>query len=99
MPLVDLALEAAAGPILPPARAFLREADRRIGPLLFRGRFPAFVPCDFAAAYRALAGLAGTNLARGPVFCEWGSGFGVVTGLAALLGFDACGIEAEGPLV
>ena len=32
-------------------------------------------------------------------FCEWGSGFGVVACLAALLGFDACGIEAEDELV
>ena len=26
-------------------------------------------------------------------FCEWGSGMGIVTGLAEMLSFDACGIE------
>lgn len=32
-------------------------------------------------------------------FCEWGSGFGVVTCLAAMVGFNACGIEIEAKLV
>ncbi len=60
---------------------------------------PAFVPSDFPAAYAALRALEASGLAPGRYFCEWGSGFGVVSCLAALLGFDACGIEAEGALV
>jgi hypothetical protein len=36
---------------------------------------------------------------RGRQFCEWGSGFGVVTCLAAMLDFEACGIEIERLLV
>jgi hypothetical protein len=99
MPLIDVALPATAAPVPRDVREFLREADRRIGPLLLRGRVPAFVPCDFETAYHALSGLATTTLPRGPVFCEWGSGVGVVAGLAAFLGFEACGIEAEGLLV
>jgi len=43
--------------------------------------------------------LAESPLARGQRFCEWGSGFGVVACLAAMLEFDACGIEIDGELV
>src|SRR6185437_12874935 len=35
----------------------------------------------------------------GTLFCEWGSGFGGVTCLAALLEFDAYGIEVDSTLV
>ncbi len=31
-------------------------------------------------------------------FCEWGSGIGVVTAMAEMLGFEACGIEIDAPL-
>src|SRR5262249_38483997 len=60
---------------------------------------PGFVPSDFARAYHTLRALAESGLAPGGQFCEWGSGFGVVACLAALLGFDACGVEIEGDLV
>jgi hypothetical protein len=60
---------------------------------------PAFVPCDYAAAFAVLRALADGALIRGRRFCEWGSGFGVVVGLAAMLDFDAAGIEIEGSLV
>lgn len=36
---------------------------------------------------------------RGPHFCEWGSGIGLLTALAALNGLDAVGIEADSILV
>jgi hypothetical protein len=79
--------------------SFLREADRRIE--RFRGdhHIPGFVPSDFARAYEVLAALAGGNVTAGNLFCEWGSGFGVVACLAAMLDFDSCGIEIEGELV
>ena len=60
---------------------------------------PAFVPSDFTAAYLALRALEESDLAPGRSFCEWGSGFGVAACLAAMLDFDACGIEAEEELV
>ena len=39
------------------------------------------------------------KLAPGNAFCEWGSGFGVVASLAAMLKFRAYGIEIERGLV
>ncbi|HUU83975.1 MAG TPA: hypothetical protein VM243_10780 [Phycisphaerae bacterium] len=54
---------------------------------------------DFALVNTALERIAEENLARGPLFCEWGSGFGVVAMLASMHGFDACGIEVQSELV
>jgi hypothetical protein len=81
------------------ARAFIREAARRIERFQRSSPVPGFVASDFAGAYRALRTVAATAATPGRLFCEWGSGFGVVAGLAALLEFDAFGIEAEGVLV
>src|SRR5262249_33762850 len=47
----------------------------------------------------ALRGLEASDPSPGRWFCEWGSGLGVVSCLAAMLGFEARGIEAEGDLV
>jgi hypothetical protein len=80
-------------------RSFLREAERRIERFQLTGRVPGFVPSDFERAYGVLRALTAAELATGNLFCEWGSGFGVVACLAALLDFDACGIEIEGELV
>jgi hypothetical protein len=77
----------------------LREADRRIRRYSRRHRNTAFVPCDFWGAYGVLQQLAAQAEAAGTLFCEWGSGFGVVTCLAAFLEFDANGIEVDRTLV
>jgi predicted O-methyltransferase YrrM len=79
----------------------LRDADQRIE--LFqqaRSDTPVvgFVPSDFPTVYHSLAAVAELNLASGHRFLEWGSGVGVVTCLAAILGFDAVGIEIEAEL-
>jgi hypothetical protein len=78
--------------------SFLREAERRIERFQLSNRVPGFVPSDFHRAYGVLLALA-ADLPPGSMFCEWGSGFGVVTCLAALVGFDACGIEIDEDLV
>jgi hypothetical protein len=98
MPLVDLHLP--PNPAIPPdVRAFLHEAEHRVERFRQERVTPAFVPSDFTAAYTALRALEESDLTSGRWFCEWGSGFGVAACLAALLGFDACGIEAEEELV
>jgi len=82
--------------------AFLADATARID-AFFEERWQepivGFVPSDFDRLWPALAALQEQSLAHGTRFCEWGSGFGVVAGLAAKLGFDAHGIEIEGDLV
>ena len=98
MPLIDLQLLVPATRPPAPVTAFLREAARRIRRFRSEYRIPGFVPSDFARIYKALAALSSLDLA-GNHFCEWGSGFGVVSCLAAMLGFDACGIEIEDALV
>lgn len=83
-------------------RDLLDDADDRIERFHHRRRdnpAPAFVPCDFVESYRALSLVAELNLSPGGRFVEWGSGIGVVTCQASLLGFDAIGIEIEDELV
>ena len=58
-----------------------------------------YVACDFEYVARAMQAVRLGGLADGNTFCEWGCGFGVITGLAALSGWDAIGIEAEPFLV
>jgi hypothetical protein len=58
-----------------------------------------YVACDFRDVWRAISCLTSSGLARGNTFCEWGCGFGVVTGLASQLGWESVGIEAESFLV
>src|SRR5438874_6164144 len=99
MPLIELESLSVDTGIPPDVRRFLREADERIDDFQVWSRVPAFVPCDFEGAYRVLRAIADSTLARGLRFCEWGSGFGVTTCLAAMVGFDACGIEIDGELV
>ncbi|HEY1192114.1 MAG TPA: hypothetical protein VGE74_31085 [Gemmata sp.] len=99
MPLRELLVPISDAP--PPAevRKFLRDAERRIDRFQLACRVPAFVPCDYETAYKVLRALSEGDFTRGRRFCEWGCGFGVVAALAAMLDFDSCGIEIEGPLV
>ena len=99
MPLQNVPRPDAVGPIPANIRAFLREADRRIRGYYRRHRNSAFVPCNFRGAYGILQHLAAQAEAPGTLFCEWGSGFGVVACLAAFLEFDAYGIEVDSTLV
>ena len=79
----------------------LREANFRIWEHMQqeRGHGQGFVASDFTLVNAALERVVEEQLARGPLFCEWGSGFGVVAMLASMLGFEAYGIEAQSKLV
>jgi len=72
-------------------RARRAECERRVP--------PDCVSSDAASVRHALARVDRDGLARGRVFCEWGSGTGVVTVLAALMAFEAHGIEIDRGLV
>jgi hypothetical protein len=90
------------GSVLPDdVGAFLLEADSRVSQFVTNSpiRLTGFVPSDFVTVYHALRAITEANLAPGTSFCEWGSGFGVVASLAAMLGFKVCGIEIERGLV
>lgn len=99
MPLREIPLPPAAPKRVPDAARLLREAERRIDRFQADGRVTAFVPCDYAAALAVLRALSESPLIRGTRFCEWGSGFGVVADLAAMVGFDSSGIEIDAGLV
>lgn len=101
MPLVEIEISNQTA-VLPDAIIdFLSEAEARIRHYLENSPCAAtgFVPSHFKKVYYALQTITDRNLACGASLCEWGSGFGVVASLAAMLGFMACGIEIEQELV
>lgn len=101
MPLVDIEIPNDDSALPDDVAEFLREADLRIGQFIDNSpiRVTGFVPSDFVTVYHALRAITEANLAPGISFCEWGSGFGVVASLAAMLGLDACGMEIDRGLV
>ncbi len=64
-----------------------------------RGLDGGYVGSNLAVVDRALARIRDEDLARGPLFCEWGSGLGGVCAVAALNGFSPLGIEIQAELV
>jgi SAM-dependent methyltransferase len=97
--LVDVPIECEVVALPAEARRFLVEAERRILDFQQSAKIPGFVPSDFERVYAVLQTISEQSLAAGPRFCEWGSGFGVVAGFAAMLGFETFGIEIELDLV
>lgn len=57
--------------------------------------FHPFVAADYRVVLEALVSMRSAGLR----FLEWGSATGVITIMADLLGFDACGIEIDAGLV
>lgn len=102
MPLERIDLNPGHAALPTAAEALVRDAEDRIDVFQHRSRrdpLAAFVASDFRLSFRALDTILAQHLVSGRSFCEWGSGFGVTTLLAATLGFDACGIEIERDLV
>lgn len=64
-----------------------------------------FTRCDYRLVWDVLDQLtekgppAGTGIEKTPSLCEWGCGFGVVAGIARMLGWESVGIEAERDVV
>ncbi len=88
--------------VLPGAvERFLCEADDRISKFVRCNpkHETGFVPSNYVSVYFALRAIYHADLSSGNSLCEWGSGFGVVSSLASILGFTACGIEIENTLV
>ncbi len=101
VPLVPLELQLVAEPLPPATVAFLASAQARLDAWFRRPGHTSgigFVPSDHELVWRALAALRRAH-PEARRLLEWGSGFGVVTGLAASLGFEAHGLEIEADLV
>lgn len=62
-------------------------------------RYPRYIASEPAQVYAALKWVTDQGLSQGETFIEWGSGFGVATGMAALLGYEATGVELREGLV
>ncbi len=60
-----------------------------------RRHFHPFVPADYEITRNLLSSLR----APGRRFLEWGSATGIITIMADMMGFDACGIEIDASLV
>lgn len=71
------------------------EADAIWEAHLTAPEFRGYVSADYQAVLNAMVQLR----TRASTFLECGSGLGVIAIMASLLGFDACGIEAEPLLV
>ncbi len=98
MALEDIELTLTDSPLPADVERLLAESDRRIDHLFATNRnrrVPRFLPSDPALLYRALEFVTREQLAPGDTFCEWGCGFGVAAGLAAILGYRSYGIEIE----
>ena len=101
MPLTDIEFDINAESLPADVEAFLNEADARVEEFAVRHHVgnSGFVPSDYVTVYRALRAIVEAGLAPGESFCEWGSGFGVVASLAAMLGLHSHGIEIESELI
>ena len=104
MALTRLPIELRPGQVAPDlVMQFLSDARRRTDVFVEQhANDPAagFVPSDYELVYDALKGLyEGCGLLPGPMFCEWGSGMGVIASMAAMIGFESIGIEIDARLV
>lgn len=98
MAIEELVISFESKPLPAKASAYLTEANRRIDRLFESGRnkrIPRFIPSDAIAIYNALDFITSEDFPLGRVYCEWGSGYGIGSCFAALLGYEAYGIEIE----
>jgi hypothetical protein len=100
--LSQLDVQSRADQPLPAAvTAFLSDAGARIDAffdLWNSSRNLGFFPSDYESVYAVLRAIRESN-PEATRLCEWGSGFGVIAGLGATLGYETCGIEIDGRCV
>ena len=80
----------------------LAEAEQRCDAFFDAGldrRYPRYLPSNPEKVFSAISTLKESGGLRGNLFCEWGSGFGIATCMASMIGFEAYGIEIEDGLV
>ena len=101
MQLVPLQLAIDHAPLPPRVAACLASAQARIDRWFARPEHQTgigFIPSDYEQVWQALAAIVREHPDTRRLL-EWGSGFGVIAGLGALLGLDAYGIEIEADLI
>lgn len=86
--LIEESLEITSSALSERAQAFLADGRSRIPQV----NCFDFVPSKYEHAWNVLS-----TLPRGAL-CEWGSGLGIVVGLAEILGYEASGIELDAEL-
>ena len=101
MPLADIEISFTNSVLPNTVARFLRKANDRVTQFVRNNakRESGFVPSNYVSVYDALRAISDTELSPGNLLCEWGSGFGVVSSLASMLGFSVCGIAIDSALV
>ena len=90
-PEIEAGLQARIDSVCEEGRAYWHQFDADVR----RHRWHPFVAADYDCVRSALQSLC----VPGRRFLEWGSATGVITIVADLMGFDACGIELDPSLV
>ncbi|PXA04530.1 hypothetical protein DDZ13_04965 [Coraliomargarita sinensis] len=89
-------------PLTGKVRALVDAAEKRFEAFYaqkLNKRYPRYIASEPAQVYAALRWVSERGLTPGEKFIEWGSGFGIATGMAALLDYEATGIELREGLV
>ena len=102
MPIEEIDLQIDETPIPGQVKSFLAEAEIRIDELFDtekNRKVARFIPSNAELVYRHLSSIVSGDFSLGDNYCEWGSGYGVGTCLASLLGYESYGIEIEPSLI
>ena len=102
VPIEQIDLQLDESPLPKQVKNFLTEAESRIDKLFDtekNRKVPRFIPSNAELVYKHLSAIVSGDFCLGNNYCEWGSGYGVGTCLASLLGFNSFGIEIEPSLV
>ena len=102
VPIEQIDLQLDESPLPKQVKNFLTEAESRIDKLFDtekNRKVPRFIPSNAELVYKHLSAIFSGDFCLGNNYCEWGSGYGVGTCLASLLGFNSFGIEIEPSLV